>query len=117
MSFWSHRPFNRGGGSIIAQQLDLIDVFHANCQASLAITQCGTHGIGYIKTEFAALARERDVIACAGAAGITTSRTLGEAGVEHLVLERGDIGNTWSTQNARASSSENGTMKLTPAPS
>jgi putative flavoprotein involved in K+ transport len=38
------------------------------------------------------------VVVGAGAAGITTSRALAEAGVEHLVLERGDIGNTWSTQ-------------------
>ena len=34
----------------------------------------------------------------AGAAGITTSRSLAEAGVDHVVLERGVIGNTWSTQ-------------------
>ena len=38
------------------------------------------------------------VVVGAGAAGITTSRALAEAGVEHLVLERGNIGNTWSTQ-------------------
>jgi putative flavoprotein involved in K+ transport len=38
------------------------------------------------------------VVVGAGAAGITTSRALAEAGVDHLVLERGEIGNTWSTQ-------------------
>lgn len=38
------------------------------------------------------------VIVGAGAAGITASRGLADAGVDHLVLERGDIGNTWSTQ-------------------
>jgi putative flavoprotein involved in K+ transport len=38
------------------------------------------------------------VVVGAGAAGVTTSRALAEAGVEHLVLERGVIGNTWSTQ-------------------
>jgi putative flavoprotein involved in K+ transport len=38
------------------------------------------------------------VVVGAGAAGVTTSRALAEAGVEHVVLERADIGNTWATQ-------------------
>jgi putative flavoprotein involved in K+ transport len=38
------------------------------------------------------------VVVGAGAAGVTTSRALAEAGVEHVVLERGDVGNTWATQ-------------------
>ena len=38
------------------------------------------------------------VVVGAGAAGVTTSRALAEAGVDHVVLERGDIGNTWATQ-------------------
>jgi len=38
------------------------------------------------------------VVVGAGAAGVATSRALAEAGVEHVVLERGEVGNTWSTQ-------------------
>jgi putative flavoprotein involved in K+ transport len=38
------------------------------------------------------------VVVGAGPAGVTTSRALAEAGVNHVVLERGDIGNTWATQ-------------------
>jgi putative flavoprotein involved in K+ transport len=38
------------------------------------------------------------VVVGAGAAGVTTSRALAETGVEHVVLERADIGNTWATQ-------------------
>ncbi len=38
------------------------------------------------------------VVVGAGAAGVTTSRALADAGVEHLVLERGGVGNTWATQ-------------------
>ncbi|MEO7235224.1 MAG: NAD(P)-binding domain-containing protein [Lapillicoccus sp.] len=38
------------------------------------------------------------VVVGAGTAGITTSRALRDAGVEHVVLERGEVGHTWSTQ-------------------
>jgi putative flavoprotein involved in K+ transport len=38
------------------------------------------------------------VVVGAGAAGVTASRRLAEAGVEHVVLERGEIGNTWARQ-------------------
>jgi putative flavoprotein involved in K+ transport len=38
------------------------------------------------------------VVVGAGAAGLGTSRALAEAGVEHVVLERGRVGNTWATQ-------------------
>ena len=38
------------------------------------------------------------VVVGAGPAGVTTSRALAEAGVNHVVLERGDIGNSWATQ-------------------
>jgi putative flavoprotein involved in K+ transport len=38
------------------------------------------------------------VVVGAGAAGVATSRALAEAGVEHLVLERGEIAHTWATQ-------------------
>lgn len=38
------------------------------------------------------------VVVGAGAAGVTTSRALADAGVEHVVLERGEVGHTWSTQ-------------------
>ena len=34
----------------------------------------------------------------AGAAGVATSRALSTSGVEHVVLERGEIGHTWATQ-------------------
>jgi putative flavoprotein involved in K+ transport len=38
------------------------------------------------------------VVVGAGAAGVTASRELTVAGVEHVVLERGEVGNTWATQ-------------------
>lgn len=38
------------------------------------------------------------VVVGAGTAGVTASRALAAAGVEHVVLERGEIANTWSTQ-------------------
>ena len=38
------------------------------------------------------------VVVGAGAAGVTASRDLTDAGVEHVVLERGEVGNTWATQ-------------------
>lgn len=38
------------------------------------------------------------VVVGAGAAGVATSRRLAAAGVDHVVLERGDIGHTWATQ-------------------
>ena len=38
------------------------------------------------------------VVVGAGAAGVTTSRLLADAGVEHVVLEAGEVGNTWATQ-------------------
>ncbi|MFI5074197.1 MAG: FAD-binding protein [Actinomycetales bacterium] len=38
------------------------------------------------------------VVVGAGAAGVTASHALAEAGVEHAVLERGVVGNTWATQ-------------------
>ena len=38
------------------------------------------------------------VVVGAGAAGVTTSRALADSGVEHVVLERGEIGNSWATQ-------------------
>ena len=38
------------------------------------------------------------IVVGAGAAGVTASHALAEAGVEHLVLERGMVGNTWATQ-------------------
>ena len=38
------------------------------------------------------------VVVGAGAAGVTASRDLMNAGVEHVVLERGQVGNTWATQ-------------------
>ena len=38
------------------------------------------------------------VVVGAGAAGVATSRALSSAGVEHVVLERGDIGHSWATQ-------------------
>jgi putative flavoprotein involved in K+ transport len=38
------------------------------------------------------------VVVGAGHAGLAVSRRLADAGVEHLVLERGEIGETWRTQ-------------------
>ncbi len=38
------------------------------------------------------------VVVGAGTAGVTASRALRDAGVEHVVLERGEVGHTWSTQ-------------------
>jgi putative flavoprotein involved in K+ transport len=38
------------------------------------------------------------VVVGAGAAGVSASAALTDAGVEHVVLERADIGNTWATQ-------------------
>ncbi|MEM6422818.1 MAG: NAD(P)-binding domain-containing protein, partial [Pseudomonadota bacterium] len=38
------------------------------------------------------------VIVGAGPAGLATSRALTRLGVEHLVLERGDVGHAWRTQ-------------------
>lgn len=38
------------------------------------------------------------VVVGAGAAGVSASAALAEAGVAHVVLERADIGNTWATQ-------------------
>ncbi len=42
------------------------------------------------------------VVVGAGSAGIATSRALLDAGVEHVVLERGEVGHTWSTQRWEA---------------
>lgn len=38
------------------------------------------------------------VVVGAGSAGIATSTALLEAGIEHVVLERGEVAHTWSTQ-------------------
>lgn len=38
------------------------------------------------------------VVVGAGAAGVTTSRMLADHGVDHVVLEAGDVGHTWATQ-------------------
>ena len=38
------------------------------------------------------------VVVGAGAAGVTTSRRLSDLGVDHVVLEAGEIGHTWATQ-------------------
>jgi putative flavoprotein involved in K+ transport len=38
------------------------------------------------------------VVVGAGAAGLATSRSLADAGVEHLVLERNDVADTWQNQ-------------------
>ena len=38
------------------------------------------------------------VVVGAGAAGLATSGALAEAGVEHVVLERHDVADTWQNQ-------------------
>ena len=38
------------------------------------------------------------VVVGAGAAGVATGRALAAAGVEHVVLERGEVGETWASQ-------------------
>lgn len=38
------------------------------------------------------------VVIGAGGAGVTTSRMLADHGVDHMLVEAGDVGNTWATQ-------------------
>src|SRR3954464_5667659 len=42
--------------------------------------------------------RTDTIVIGAGPAGLATSGALAERGVEHLVLERGRVGETWRTQ-------------------
>ena len=48
--------------------------------------------------EIIAGVRSPVVVVGAGAAGLAVSRALVDAGLDHLVLERHDVGNTWQTQ-------------------